>query len=184
MTRPSMFQVIRSVTDVQEPKPEQAPEPIPVYRPTYQNRLRLVGRHLDQSDFRASVILEVPGGILVRSRRPATGEDELLEFPEDTFKTLHEEAVRARGTRGANQLRLKSVIAPTGYEDLLRALGYRLDQAVARAVLIAECQESIFVRGQYVANNSMRTAYTDFNEVLTLEDIDDMLNEAHSRRQR
>lgn len=185
MTRPSMFQVIRSITDVQDqPEFVETPTPIPAYSPTYENRLRLIGRHLDRGDYRASVILEVPGGVLVRARKPATGQEELLEFPDDTFEELYEEAMQDRGDSNTDQLRLKSVTAPTGYQDLFRALGYRLDQVIARAILISECQESIFVRGQGVESNSMRTAYIDFSEMLTLEDIDEMLNESHARRRK
>src|SRR5687768_4036212 len=62
--------------------------------PTYQNRLRVIGRHLDLQGFRAASLLEVEGGILARAFHPERHAMELLEFPDDGFRRMMVDAVR------------------------------------------------------------------------------------------
>lgn len=148
------------------------------YAPTYENRLRIIGRHIDRGNYRSSIVLEVPGGFLLRARNPESAEEQLFEFPDDTFEPIYREMTLNGRTGFTDQLRLRSVIAPTGYQDLFRALGGRLDETFAKSIMIVEGRESILVHGQCLESNSQRSTYIDFEELLSIEDIDAILEES------
>jgi hypothetical protein len=153
--------------------------PEQLFLPTYQNRLRLVGRHLDVNEFKSACILDVEGGILVRALGSRMHTPELLEFPDDAFKEMVRSAIQSRGRR--KRIRTKSVILPTGYEDLLRALGYELDQRMAKSITVYETQETLFGAGLAAGDNSTGS-FSPFDFVLSAEDIQEMLDAAFKRR--
>lgn len=155
--------------------------PEELFLPTYQNRLRVIGRHLDVGEYRNAVILEVEGGFLARAFSPREHTPELLEFPTDSFDGLIQEAVRSRGR--AKKVRRKSKLLPTGYEDFLRALGYELDRRQAKSIVITECDDQIFVAGLERVGGP-HGGFASFNEGLTSEHIDVMLDMAFRRRRR
>lgn len=169
MTQSARLQVIQG-SNGQSPSTE--------YEPTYENRLRIIGRHIDRGDYRSSILMEVPGGFLLRARSPETGEEQLFEFPDDRFEPIYREMTSNGRTGFTDELRLRSVIAPTGYQDLFRALGARLDETFARSILMVEGRETIFVRGQCMETSSQRTMYADFEEMLEIADIDAILEES------
>ena len=69
------------------------------------------------------------------------------------------------------------------YEDVLRALGYFIDQNNLSEICIVELREGILVRGiAKIANRGgLQTMSESF--LFTNEDIERIVNEAHARRQ-
>lgn len=155
--------------------------PEELFLPTYQNRLRVIGRHLDLGEYRNVVIVEVDGGFLARGFNPRQHTPELLEFPNDSFEGLITEAVRARGR--SKKVRRKSLVLPTGYEDFLRALGYELDQRESKSIVVTECDDHIFVAGLEQVGGS-NGGFGPFDETLASEQIDALLDTAFRRRRR
>ncbi len=153
--------------------------PEKLYLPTYQNRLRLVGRHLDMNEYRSVSILDVEGGILARALSPRKHTPELLEFPDDAFGELVRDAIQARNSR--KRVRTRSMILPTGYEDMLRALGYELDQRLAKSITVHEAQESLFVAGLAATDHTTGT-FSPFDFSLDAYAVQNMLDAAFKRR--
>jgi len=181
MARASIFQAIRGREELQQPE-DPAANGIPAYRHTYQNKLRLVGLHLDHHDMRRAKILEVPGGLLVRATGPDNVTDELLEFPDETFERYFEDAVRRRSDGNGDPLHIKSELIPTSYSDVLRALGARIDRWLARSILISEGSGGIHVSGTRLHETSVQSRYSPFDEMLSPRDVDRLLTEAYARR--
>lgn len=182
MARASIFRAIRSREELQQPE-VPAPISIPPYRHTYQNKLRLVGLHLDQNDMRRAKILEVPGGLLVRATAQDNVTEELLEFPDETFERYFEDAVRRRTDgHGGDPLHIKTELIPTSYSDVLRALGAHIDRWLARSILISEGSEGIYVSGSRLHETSVQSRYSTFDEMFTPRDVDTLLTEAYARR--
>lgn len=181
MTRTSIFQAIRGREETRAAAPQQ--DSLPSYKPTYAEKLRLVGMHLDRNDMHGAKILDVPGGMLVRVVGSDRATEELLEFPNDTFPTLYEDAAEQRGVGDPDSImRIKSEVIPTSYADVLRTLGSRLDSCAARSILISEGATSLFISGMRLENNSLRSTLAPFDEVLFPDDIDQMLTEAFRHR--
>ncbi len=155
--------------------------PEELFLPTYQNRLRVIGRHLDLGEYRHVTILEVDGGFLARAFSPRHHAPELLEFPNETFSGLITEAIRARGR--TKKVRRKSPLLPTGYEDFLRALGFELDQRAVKSLVVTECEDHIFVSGleQVGVSNG---GFAMFDDILTSTNVDRILDSAFRRRRR
>ena len=147
---------------------------------TYQDRLRVIGRQLDLSGLGAVNLLEVPGGFLVRAMRPQARSPEALEFPHDEFPALISRAIAARG-EGERQQRPHPLL-PTGYEDFLRALGYRLDLQRAEAITVTELGGFVAVGGLSTVETYQQTTIGPFQVLLRSEDIMALLDEAFRRR--
>src|SRR5919197_6211709 len=108
--------------------PPHIPEALLV--PTYQNRLRLIGRQCDALGLCELAILEAVGGFVVRSIRQRDGRAEILEFADAHFAHLVSEVITIRD---------QPVPTPhhAWYEDTLRAIGHELDRRAVDRVTIA-----------------------------------------------
>ena len=148
--------------------------------PTYQNRLRVVGRQLDLGGYGAINLLEVPGGFLVRAMRPEARAPEALEYPEGEFPGLLARAIAARG-EGERRHRPHPLL-PTGYEDFLRALGWRLDEQRAEAITVAELEGFVAVVGLAKVERYERADIAPFQRLLRADDIAALLDDAFRRR--
>ncbi|MEX1157733.1 MAG: response regulator [Thermomicrobiales bacterium] len=146
--------------------------------PTYQNRMRVVGRELDLSEFRSVSIWEVGGGFLARGIRPGRRTPEALEFLDRDFPQLV--AVTARGD-GERRL-TRAELLPTGYEDLFRAIGRRLDEQLAEAVTLSELSQTIIVTGLTKVDGSAHVTPQPFEWVLGAEETAAVLDEAYRQR--
>jgi DNA-binding NtrC family response regulator len=62
--------------------------PAALQQPTYQNRLRVIGRQIDRYRYRSVNIVEVAGGFLVRAIASDQRAPEALEFPDSDFPHL------------------------------------------------------------------------------------------------
>jgi CheY-like chemotaxis protein len=148
--------------------------------PNYQNRLRLIGRQLDLQGYHSINLVEVAGGVLVRSFPPGGRTPEALEFPDEQFPNLLQHALAARGTGE----RTRSLKAPflTGYEDALRAIGHRLDSRLAEAITVAELGTVVPIGGLERSDGYEQTHLPPYQELLHDDDIGYLLDEAYRRR--
>lgn len=180
MARASIFQTILNREEVQQPA--KATSDVPSFRNTYEDKLRLIGLHLDQENMRRVHILEVPGGVLARATGGDGVRDELLEFPDNVFENLFEDARNHRDHERTEYLRIKTDLIPTSYSDVLRALGAWLDEGRARSVIISEGANGLYVTGIWLQETSIQSRYAPFDEFFSPQGIDILLTEAHARR--
>jgi DNA-binding NarL/FixJ family response regulator len=149
-------------------------------RPSYENRLRAVGRQLDIYGYRAINLSEMAGGFLVRALPYIGRSAEALEFLDSDMEHVlaHAATVRGEGERS----RPTDLLLPTGYEDFLRALGHHLDTGNVTAITITELEPLIAVGGVAPEEVGEGTALTPFYELLQSEHIKYLLDEAFRRR--
>lgn len=148
--------------------------------PTYQNRLRVIGRQLDRYEYRSVNLLEVGGGILVRALKPGSRTPKTLEFPDHDFAPLITAAIGARGE--GERRRSKTALLPTGYEDFLRALGRWLDGRLAEAITVSELDSFVAVGGVAKVDGPAQMAVAPFQTLLRADDIAALLDRAFRRR--
>lgn len=154
--------------------------PEQLMRMTYQNRLRAIGRQLDLYQYQSINLMEVGGGMLVRATMRGSRTPEALEFLDEDFAALLRGGFAARGE--GERPRGQSKLLPTGYEDFLRALGYRLDQSMAEAVSVTELDAFIAVGGVARIDASGHTTVGPMHWLLYTDDIAFLLDEAYRRR--
>jgi hypothetical protein len=153
--------------------------PEPLRQPTYQNRLRVIGRQLDQYGYKSINLVEVRGGFVARCLPPKSRVPEALEFSDRDFPQL----MAGTYTTNANaEPRFTPNLLPTGYEDFLRALGHRLDERGAEAITIAEFDSLVVVGGLVRAEGYTDTVINPFHEMMRREEIELLLDEAFRRR--
>lgn len=167
-----------------QPAPQLIAAGVPdeLVQPTYQNRLRVIGRQLDLYRYHSINISEVGGGFLVRALAAGGRVPEALEFPDRDFAQSVMNAIAARGEK--EHPRTITPLLPTGYEDFLRALGYHLDRRVAEAVTITELDGFIAVGGVAKAEGIGHTTIEPFQQLLRHDEIAYLLDQAFRRRQK
>ncbi len=149
-------------------------------RPTYENRLRDIGRQLDLYGYKTINISEVGGGFLVRAMLHDGRSADALEFVDRDARYMLSYDVGARGER--ERSRPSDSLLPTGYEDFLRALGHRLDSNRLQAVTVTELAQFIAVGGLVPLDNSNETTFTHYSELLQSEQIKYLLHDGIRRR--
>ena len=180
MARASIFNAILNPNEPQE-APQVETRPAPAFVNNYENRFRLIGLRLDSQNMRRPIIIEVPGGMLVRAEYDNMA-DELFEFPNDQFEAQFEEAFRQRELVEEDYLRIKSDLIPTSYSDVYRAIGEWLDERLARSVVTSEGRSGIYVSGKMLEETTAQSRYAPFDELFTPESIDLLLTDAQERR--
>lgn len=148
--------------------------------PTYQNRLRVVGRRLDRNALHSPTVIEVDGGFIVRAHQGSDPIPVLMEVFDRDFPLLIREAAQARVRD--HSAAFASDLVPTGYEDLLRALGYELDERLAENVVIAEYPGFLSVSGFELVIDAPSGGCRPFADVLTMNETKRVLDEAFMRR--
>jgi len=180
--------VVRLVTQLATNAPLTAqtrlldvPDTIPaaLLDPTYQNRLRLIGRHCDALGLYDLAIVETARGVIVRALTATRHAVETLEFDDRHFAHLVSEAI---DIRGHHQPLRPPALLPTGYEDILRALGWTLDQRHAERVTIVELERCLIVCGQQPMEGAENTAYGRFEWVIEAEEIRVLSDTAYQQR--
>lgn len=150
-------------------------------RPTYQNRLRVIGHHLDTEQYRDAAILEIDGGFIVRATQRQGKRAQALEFPDSQFEQAMHVAINHRGH--GQKYDSHSSVLPTGYQDFLRALGFLLDNQSAIGITICELDSHVLVAGQEPSNSvSGHNAFRRFERYLTYEAVQHLLDDAFNRR--
>ena len=175
-------QIIKSTPGTMVPPTIAVDDGVPaeLLHPTYQNRLRVIGRQLDTYRYQAMNLMEVGGGILVRGTPRGSRTPEALEFSDKDFPALFRGGLEARGE--TEWARAKTPLLPTGYEDFLRALGHRLDCQYAEAVSVTELDSFFAVGGVAKVDASGHTAIAPLQWLLYADDITYLLDEAYLRR--
>lgn len=161
--------------------PELSGIPQQRLRPTYQNRLRVLGRQIDLDNKRDVCLFEVDGGFIVRALSQRSRLPDALEFNDRDFPRLVKASVDDEG-EGEPQLDTTHPLLPTGYQDFLRALGFRLDEMLSEAISILELPDRFIVGGMYKSEATLGTHIEEFQLHLDQNDIEYMLNEAYRRR--
>ncbi len=154
--------------------------PRELLRPTYQNRLRVVGRRIDRNALHAATIVEVDGGFIVRAHQASDPAPVLMEVFDRDFPRLIREATTLRDAD--SEASYVSELVPTGYEDLLRALGYELDQRIAENIVLVEYPGFLSMSGFELVLKAGSEGCRPFSELLSPEDTQQVLDEAFMRR--
>lgn len=160
------------------------PEGMPreLLNPTYQNRLRVIGRQIDVNRYRLVSIFEVDGGFLLRSISERGRIADALEFADRDFPHWATEAYRNRGS-GERPVSMSKLL-PTGYEDFLRAIGAALDRHQAEAVTVAEFASVIVVGGSAKLDTPANTTVGNLQWILEQDDIKQVLDAGYRQRKR
>lgn len=151
---------------------------------TYQWLLRALGAYLDEEPSCRISLAEVSDGFLVRLQRALHKLDPQVEhFKRDT---LQDQLIRLRNERkqGARP-RHQGVWSsfPNGHQDFFRALGYELDQAQARGILIDELEDGVVVTYSY-PDAAAGSKWKKRMVVLGVSEIEAILNAAFDRRKK
>ena len=148
--------------------------------PTYQNRLRALGRQLDLYNYQSVNLLEVEGGFVVRAMAPGSRSPAALEFSDRDFPTIMGGALADRGA--GERRRVPHPLLPTGYEDFLRGVGRRLDDQSAEAITLTDLGSFIAVGGVCPSDAYNHVAMTPLQWLLRAEDITFLLDESYRLR--
>lgn len=154
--------------------------PAQLAAPTYQNRLRVIGRQLDLYNYQSVNIMEVAGGFLVRAMSAGSRAPEALEFADRDFPAQVSAALAARG--GGERKRAPLPLLPTGYEDFLRAVGHRLDASHAEAVTLTDLGSFIAVGGVGANDSYNQVVMAPLQWLMRPDDITFLLDESYRRR--
>ncbi len=164
------------------PPAHAIPDDMPreLLEPSYQNRLRVIGRQLDLNQYRLASIFEVEGGFLVRALPEHGRSADALEFPNRDFLHFITEAYRNRGH--GERRTSASALFPSGYEDFMRAIGAALDRHGVDAVTISEFTNIVVVGGNLKFDTPEMPAVGGLQWVLKAEDITQILDAGYQRR--
>lgn len=149
---------------------------------SYQWMLRALGGYLDEEPSCRISLVEVPDGFLVRMQRALHKlEPKVEHFKRETVAQQLDQLLHNRKGPGSRQHH-QGVWShfPNGHQDFLRALGFELDQARARAILIDELEDGIVVT--YTHPDEGESVWASRMVVLGLGEIETILNEAFERR--
>lgn len=154
-----------------------------LFEPTHQNRLRVAGRALDERGLELAAVLDLGDAVLIRGYDPATGELVAEILPDaDLHEAMH---ALIHGPRHSGPaVNTTTALRPTGYEDFLRALGYRLDHQGTRGFAIIECARYIHVSGLERIGTEDDAAMVPFAHLYEAPKVNSLVNEAISRRDR
>lgn len=148
--------------------------------PTYQNRLRVMGRLIDDERLHSITLIEVAGGFVLRATREADPWPVLIELDDRKIAKMLRRAPELRGT--PKPYRTSTDLIPDGYENMLRALGYELDQRIAENVVVAELPSLLAVSGFEPVLGYGEASYRPFSDPLAPSDIVEMIQRAVNRR--
>lgn len=156
--------------------------PIDLLELSYQNRLRVIGRFIDEAELHTITLIEVEGGFVLRASRAGEPWPLAIELSDRKISELLRRALDARG-EGEIERDSRDLL-PTGYEDLLRALGRELDERIAESVVITELPSLFAVCGYepVVAAGIGETSYRPFSDALGPHETRTLLHKALGRR--
>jgi hypothetical protein len=150
----------------------------PALLPSYENRLRVLGRELDRRGYTAVSIEELEGGFRIQSEAGSDVELPPLEFSSRDVGRFVRAAVTSRGE--PDWERPRGRLAMAGQERLLRYLGGALDRRGATHVRIVTLARSLVVSG-YESPSPYDPA-RPFQELYRASDLHFMQQQAYYRR--
>lgn len=152
-------------------------------RLTYEQALRVIGRHLDAEPAHDISVTEVADGFTVRSHSSGDRADaRTVHFTRDRLRDLVIFQASGRGSPRRHH-RHQGIWTnfPHGHEDFFRALGHALDRERARSVSVEEQPDGIAVT--YVAADPENPPHSrDVRTVMRENEIQNLLNAAQRRR--
>lgn len=149
---------------------------------SYEDRFRLIGRHLDLHGYHNVVLFELTDGFVVRATQHNDPTPQVLEFLVSQFPELEQEAIAARGD--GERRPPPSPLLPTGYEDFLRGLGWEFDRVQAANVVVSELMSVFAVSGVERQERAAQTTYAAFERYLNPENVLALLDTAFANRTR
>jgi hypothetical protein len=147
--------------------------------PTYENRLRVLGRELDRRGIGWATIRETHGGLRVRPEAPGQQDPIPFEFGHGEFRRRVREALGARGEQVWE--RPRSRLASSGHERLLRAIGRDLDLRCAEQIQIVALATTLVVSGMSAA--SPYDPAEPFQDLLGEAELGNLLSQLRLARQ-
>jgi hypothetical protein len=150
---------------------------------TYQWLLRALGAYLDEQPSCRISLAEVSDGFLVRLQRSLLKlEPQVEHFKRETLVEQLEQLF-TQPRRASGQIRHQGVWSafPNGHQDFFRALGYELDEASARGILVDELEDGIVITYSY-PDPQNGSAWKKRMIVLGISEIEAILNAAFERR--
>ena len=156
---------------------------LPDERLTYEQALRVIGRHLDAEPAHDISVTEVADGFTVRSHPSRERSDaRTVCFTRDRLRDLVIFQASGRGSPRKHH-RHQGIWTnfPHGHEDFFRALGHTLDRERASGVAVEEQPDGIAV--SYVAADPENPPHTrNVREVMRESEIRNLLSAAQRRR--
>jgi hypothetical protein len=156
---------------------------------TYQQLFRAVGAYLDRMPSCRITLAELSDGFLIRlHHRLHASETQTMHLQRGTLGQLiaHLETLAgdlARETVPAHKPQGLWAMLPNAHQDVFRALGYELDEAGARNVLIDELEEGMLLIYTYPESHE-EASWSKRVVVLGLDELETILNTAFERRRR
>ncbi len=147
---------------------------------SFQNRLRVIGRRIDQHRLHSITLIEIPDGFILRAGRSDEPWPFLFDFSNRALADMLRDSIYARGE--GTTPRVSRDLVPTGYEDLMRTLGYELDQRVAEGIVITELPSLFAVSGFEPVIGVGEATFRPFSEAIGPLEADAMLWRALARR--
>jgi hypothetical protein len=151
-----------------------------LFEPTYQNRLRVLGRFIDAEMLHSITLIEIADGFILRAMRDTNPWPLLIEFDDRKTSKMLRRAPDDRGSQPPH--RESRDLIPDGYENMLRALGFELDQRIAENIVITELPSFIAFSGFEPVLGYGEASFRPFSEPLAPPDIISMLRRAIERR--
>ena len=153
---------------------------------SYQRLLRAVGAYLDKQPTCRISMVELPDGFVVRVHRSMHEvETHDIRFDQQTLTQQLEQMEDGRTREDLLphvKVRHQGIWKklPTGHQDVLRALGYELDQENARQVTIDELEDGMILT--FRSPDTPDGASRKYIAVLDLNGLERVVNRAFKRR--
>jgi hypothetical protein len=148
---------------------------------TYQWLFRALGAYLDGEPSSRITLAETPEGFVVRFQAVGTaGEPVVVQLRRDALVgQIH---ALPRSTKSTARTRHQGIWwnFPNGHQDFFRALGFELDEARARDVLLDELEDQLILTYSYPDPGAGTRQKRMI--ILGIPDIEAILNAAFERR--
>jgi hypothetical protein len=148
---------------------------------SYQRLLRALGGYLDQEPPGRFKVIEVLDGFtLVLERGAGKPLLQQVHFERTTLAEQAEQLVRGRRvfSRTSNH---SWPLCRAGHQDLLRALGYELDDSEAREISMDEFEDGLLVTYSYL-DPTQGYSWRKHSVTLRGTDMDEILKAARNRK--
>ena len=149
---------------------------------TYQWMLRAIGAFMDDEPSCRISLVEIPDGFVVRLQRHLHKLDPLVYHFDRTRLKDQLHALAQQRPKSTARPRHQGVWAnfPNGHQDFFRALGYELDEASARDILVDEMEDGILVTYRPPSTIGTQKRVVELHS----DEIETILNDAFARRGR
>jgi hypothetical protein len=152
---------------------------------TYQWLLRAIGAYLDEQPSCRISLAEVSDGFLVRLQRALHKLEPQVEYFKREVLVEQLQQIFDQPKKPSGHVRHQGVWSafPNGHQDFFRALGYELDEASARGILVDELEDGIVITYSYPDPHD-GSAWKKRMVVLGISEIEAILNAAFERRKK